>query len=78
MEEISTKNNIVRFLYQETSLREEVTLKRLMSVDSDLKEEYQMLKEAKQRMPKVLFNPSNSALDNILNYSRTTAPEHFC
>lgn len=78
MEELSTQNNLVRFLYQETSLREEIVLKRQMASDSALQEEYTMLKEAKLQLPKVLFNPSASVLDRIMNHSRTTATEHFC
>jgi hypothetical protein len=78
MEELSTQNNLVRFLYQETSLREEIVLKRQMASDTSLQEDYAMLKEAKQRFPKVLFNPSSSVLDRIMNHSRTTATEHFC
>jgi hypothetical protein len=78
MEELSTQNNLVRFLYQETSLREEIVLKRHIASDSALQKEYALLKEAKQKMPKVLFNPSSSVLDRIMNHSRTTATEHFC
>ena len=78
MEELSTKNNLVRFLYQETSFKEEIVLKNNMSFDSALQAEYDLLKTAQQQLPKVLFNPSTSVLDKILKYSRTTATEHFC
>ncbi len=78
MEELSTQNNLVRFLYQETSLREEIAFKRHLDSDAALQDEYTMLKEAKQQLPKVLFNPTSSVLDRIMNHSRTTATEHFC
>lgn len=78
MEELSTHNNLVRFLYQETSLREDIVLQKLMVSDASLQEEYNMLKDTKQQLPKVLFNPSPSVLDRIMNHSRTTATEHFC
>ena len=78
MEELSTKNNLVRFLYQETSLVEDVVLQSKLSSNSELQAEYDLLNTAKQQLPKVLFNPSSSVLDNILKYSRTTATEHFC
>jgi hypothetical protein len=29
-------------------------------------------------LPKALFTPSNSVLDNILRHSRSTATEHYC
>ena len=78
MEKISTNNNLIQLLYQESTLREEITLKRTMANDSDLRADYEMLKEAKQRLPKALFIPSDSVLENILNYSRKTAHEHYC
>ena len=78
MEKISTNNNLIQLLYQESTSREEITLKRTMANDSDLRADYEMLKEAKQRLPKALFIPSDSVLENILNYSRKTAHEHYC
>ena len=78
MEELSTHNNLVRFLYQETSLREDIVLQKIMAFDATLQDEYNILKDAKQQLPKVLFNPSSSVLDRIMNHSRTTATEHFC
>ena len=78
MEKISTNNNLIQLLYQESTLREEITLKRTMANDSDLRADYEMLKEAKQRLPKALFIPSDSVLENILNYSRKAAHEHYC
>lgn len=79
MEELSTQQiNLVKSLYNETSLSEERLLNNLLSFDIELQEEYNMLKEAKIALPKALFNPSNSSLDNILKYSRSTATEHYC
>ncbi len=79
MKELSTKqNNIIRSLYNETSINEERTLQNLLSFDMELQEEFAMLKEAKMALPKALFNPSNSVLDYILRHSRSTATEHYC
>ena len=79
MEELSTQqNNLIKFLYNETSMSEDLALQCEMSFDNFPFDEYELLKTAKQALPKALFNPSDSVLDNILKYSRTTAPEHHC
>lgn len=79
MEELSTQQlNLVKSLYNETSLSEDITLNEILAYDFELQEEFLMLKEAKTALPKALFNPSNAALDNILKYSRSTATEHYC
>ncbi len=79
MEELSTQqHNLIKFLYNETSMSEDLALQCEMSFDNFLFDEYELLKTAKQALPKALFSPSDSVLDNILRYSRTTAPEHHC
>jgi hypothetical protein len=64
MEKISTNFDLIRSLYNETSASEN---------ESELNAEYTQLREAKNALPKVLFNPSDSVLDRILAFSRTTA-----
>lgn len=76
MEEISTKNQLIRLLYKETSSREELVLKQELSENEELSFEYERLERAYQMLPKVLFNPSESTLSWILGYSRSTAAEH--
>ena len=79
MEELSTQqHNLIKFLYNETSMSEDLALQCEMSFDNFLFDEYELLRTAKQALPKALFNPSDSVLDKILRYSRTTAPEHHC
>jgi cell shape-determining protein MreC len=73
MEKISTNFDLIRSLYNETSANENRALKQELAENSELKAEYNMLREAKNALPKVLFNPSESALDRILAFSRSTA-----
>ena len=73
MEKISTNFDLIRSLYNETSATENLALKQEFAENAALKAEYNMLREAKNALPKVLFNPSESALDRILAFSRTTA-----
>lgn len=78
MEKISTKNNLVRLIYNDLTLREELSLRNELQGNSELTYELEMLRDAKNALPKVQFNPSDSVLDRIMAYSRQTAHQpHF-
>jgi cell shape-determining protein MreC len=73
MEKISTNFDLIRSLYNETTASENQSLKQELAQNAELNAEYAQLREAKNALPKVLFNPSESVLDRILAFSRTTA-----
>lgn len=73
MEKISTKNNLVRLIYNDMPLREEMSLRNELIGNDDLAYELEMLRDAKNALPKVQFNPSESVLDRIMAFSRQTA-----
>ena len=78
MEKISTKNNLVRLVYNDMPLREEMALRNELAGNDALTSELSMLREAKNALPNVQFNPSESVLDRIMVFSRQTAHEpHF-
>ncbi len=78
MEKISTKNNLVRLIYNDMTLIEETYLRNELRSSDDLTYEYDMLRDAKNALPKVLFNPSDSVIDRIMAYSHKTAHQpHF-
>ncbi len=78
MEKISTKNNLVRLIYNDMSMREESAIRNEISGNDVLTYEFDMLRNAKNALPKVLFNPSDSVLDRIMAYSHATAHQpHF-
>ena len=78
MEKISTKNNLVRLIYNDLSMREESALRMELNGDTELAYEFGMLRDAKNALPKVLFNPVDSVLDRIMAYSYATAHQpHF-
>jgi hypothetical protein len=76
MDKNSTKNELLKLLYNEFTPSEAAELRQAMSHDEELSSEYEMLKEAKDTLPKVLFNPSDSAINRILAHSRQTQPVH--
>ncbi len=78
MEKISTNNDLVRLIYNDLTVREEMVLRNELRSNDVLAFEFDMLREAKNALPKVLFNPSNSVLDRIMAYSHKTAHQpHF-
>ncbi|HMR42288.1 MAG TPA: hypothetical protein PKC40_00575 [Saprospiraceae bacterium] len=75
MKQNFTPNDLLRFLYKETSLSETVALKEAIEENDNLHDEYQALLKAYHTLPKVKFRPTPDAVRNILNYSAKTAVE---
>ena len=70
-----TSNDLIRFIYKETSAKESIQIAEQISSDWNLKEEYKMLKDAYRQLPKVTFSPKKETLSNILGYSSTAKLE---
>ncbi|GAB4487710.1 MAG: hypothetical protein OHK0019_03100 [Saprospiraceae bacterium] len=75
MKENYTMNALVQFLYHEMPAEEAVEMAREIEENPEMREMFDTLLLAKVQLPKVKFNPSNAALDNILQYSTKTAFE---
>lgn len=70
-----TSNDLIRFLYKETSVAETMGIAESLSDDQLLLEEYQALKNNFQQLPKAKFSPSQRTIQNILRYSENSAVE---
>ena len=68
---------LVQFLYHEMPAADAVEMVSMIEDDPDLYAEYSSLLLAKTQLPKVQFNPSTTALDNILRYSARSGSEVF-
>lgn len=66
---------MVLMLYRELAVAGMVDLSAQIQEDSDLNDAFSDMLLAKTRLPKVMFNPSNTVLNNILQYSTKTAME---
>ena len=75
MKQTFTNNDLVKFIYKETSASESAAIQHALMVDTALFEEYQLLMEGYMELPKATFAPSNNALQNILNYSSNAMVE---
>jgi len=67
----STHNEIIRFLYGETSLNENEMLKGSLLFNNELRDEYQDLAFVKKSLDKAFKNPEKRVIENILNYSKS-------
>ena len=72
-----TQNDLIRFIYKETSVRENLAIQEALNNDFDLFVEYQELYQAYLQLPKVTFDPSKAAIQNILQYSQRSAQPAF-
>ncbi len=75
MEQKFTKNDLIRYIYKETSTVETMAINEALNSDSKLQMKYRDLLQGYQQLPKVTFNPSAETIQNILGYSQHTALE---
>lgn len=75
MSQTFTSNDLVRFIYKETTVKETLAIQNALAVDSSLFDNYVSLMDAYMELPKVTFAPTSNALENILKYSSNTLIE---
>ena len=68
-----TQDNLIRFIYRETSAEEASLIEEALRSDFELKELYEQLLESKAELDKVRLQPSQKVIDNIMNYSKNSA-----
>jgi len=73
-----TPNQLIQFLYRETSASETLAISEGLQKDVALREEFEGLNSAYQQLPKVTFRPAGKSIQNILRYSEMTAQESCC
>ena len=66
-----TQNDLIRFLYHETSEQEEREINKALICDSELQEQYKELIATKNQLDVARMEPSAIVVENILNYSRS-------
>lgn len=71
-----TQNDLIRFLYHETSEQEEREINKALICDSELQEQYKELIATKNHLDVARLEPSAMVVENILNYSRSLQEKH--
>ena len=73
-----TQDNLIRYIYQETSAEEASLIEEALQCNWELKELYENLIDSKAELDKVKVSPSQKVIDKILRYSKDNAPmEHM-
>jgi hypothetical protein len=65
-----TQNDLIRFLYHETSEQETKEINKALLCDSELQAQYNDLNASKSILDETHMQPSASTVLNILSYSR--------
>ena len=65
-----TQNDVVRYLYHETSTKENEEIAQALLCDSELEAAYNELKAIKDQIVLDFKNPSEKVINSILEYSR--------
>jgi len=70
-----TQEDLVQYMYAETSQEKRTAIDQALSADWKLREEYELLTSAQQGLEKVSLSPRKKALDFITNYAGKSARE---
>ena len=78
MKQEFTPEYLIKFIYKETSLAENVEINEALYESNRLLETYEDLMEAHRELPTVDFRPSARSIQRILSHSANTAvePQH--
>lgn len=68
-----TLNDLIRLVYKEASPEEEFAIREELDSDWQIREAYEELSAAVQKLPKATFAPSEKCINSILHYSKLTA-----
>ncbi|CAN5431664.1 hypothetical protein BH23BAC1_BH23BAC1_10260 [soil metagenome] len=66
-----TQDDLVRYLYKETSEEENREIATALLCDSDLMDSYRQLNAIKEELDLIMKYPSDRVANNILEYSRS-------
>jgi hypothetical protein len=71
-----TQNDLIRYLYQETSETETTQIHKALICDSELQEQYKELTATKCQLDTARLQPSVVAIENILRYANGLQEKH--
>ena len=70
MIKIFTENDLIRYVYDETSEVENLEIENALLFDSETQEEYTQLVELKSQLSSVEYIPSETSVSNILSKAK--------
>lgn len=66
-----TQDDLVRYIYQETTAEESIEIKTALIFDEELSDQLNELMKTVDLLKQVQVKPSESSIDKILSYSRS-------
>lgn len=70
-----TQDDLVQYLYNETSPEKSAILKAALETDWILREKFEVISAAINGLEKLTLSPRKIAVDNILNYAERSVKE---
>ena len=72
-----TTEDLILYLYKETTMEQSKAIEQAMSADWNLREKFIALKESMNQLDTIKASPRPQTIAAILNYAKSTAPvEH--
>ena len=71
-----TQNDLIRYLYHETSEKETTEINKALICDSELQEHFKELMATKGQLDSAQLQPSASTVLNILSYAQGLQEKH--
>jgi len=66
-----TQDDLVRYIYKETTIEENFEIEQAMIFDETLADDYASLKDVVQSLDAIQKGPSDRSVDTILSYSKS-------
>ena len=66
-----TQDDLVRYIYQETTAEESIEIETALIFDEELSDQLNELKKTVDLLEQVQVKPSESSIDRILSYSKS-------
>ncbi len=70
-----TQDDLVQYLYNETSPEKSASIKAALDADWTLREKFEVISTAINSLEKLTLSPRKSAVDKILNYAERSVNE---
>jgi hypothetical protein len=70
-----TQEELLQYLYNETSIEKTAAIKAALHNNWGLREKYNLLKAAQQNLEVITLSPRKQTIDNILNYAERGVEE---
>ena len=70
-----TPEDLLQYLYNETSPAQTAEIKAALETDWSLREKFEVITSAQKRLETLKMSPSQQTIDNILNYAEKAIAE---